>query len=436
MAMNMQVSVENVSNIERRLTIVVPANQVEEAYTTQINEYAKNAKIKGFRPGKAPASHIQQQFGASARQEALNTVIQKALYEALVEKKLNPVSQPRVEPKLAGPDQPLEFVASFEVLPEVGKINFAMANLDKLSVEVTNEDVERVIDQLKKQYTKWKIRHDVARKNDRVVIDYYAIFEGKSDIDNKVENFPLELGSKNMLPGFEDGLIGSKAGDEKTLKLQFPDDFNIAERAGKPIEFVVTVKQVFEADAPEINDDFVTKLGVKNGQIEELKQQIKQSLEQERDRLVKEKIKEQIFKQLLEQNPLEVPQALIQREAANIHDEIYPQHQHHDHHSHSHEEMSAFNDIAKKRVSLGILIAEYAKQANLKADEGRVQQRIQEIAAAYENPQEVVAWLSSNERRGGIESQVMEDQVMDTLMEGIPTTDKKMSYAELKGIRI
>ena len=436
MAMNMQVSVENVSNIERRLTIVVPANHVEEAYTIQINEYAKKAKLKGFRPGKAPATKIQQEFGASARQEALSQVIQKALYEALTEKKLNPVSQPRVEPKFAGPDQPFEFIVSFEVLPEVGAINFTMANLERVSTEVTTADVERVIDQLKKQYTKWKVVDRAANVNDRVVIDYYAIFEGKSDIDNKVENFPLELGGNTMLPGFEQGLIGSKAGDEKTLSLMFPDDFSVTERAGKPIEFVIQVKQVFEADAPVIDDAFVTKLGVKNGQLEELKQQIKQSLEQERDRLVKEKVKEQVFRLLLEQNPLEVPSSLIQREAANIHDEIYPQHQHHDHHQHSSDETAAFNDIAKKRVTLGILIAEYAKQANLKADEGRVQLRIQEIAASYENPQEVIQWLSSDERRAGIESQVLEDQVMDKLVEGIPTTDKKMSYAELKGIRI
>lgn len=434
--MNMQVSVENVSNIERRLTIVVPANHVEEAYTNQINEYAKKATFKGFRRGKVPPAKIQQEFGASALQEARNQVIQKAIYEVLSEKKLNPVSQPRVEPKFTGPDQPLEFIVSFEVLPEVGNINFTMSNLERVTTEVTTADVERVIDQLKKQYTKWKVVDRAAKENDRVVIDYYAIFEGKSDADNKVENFPLELGGKTMLPGFEQGLIGAKADDEKTLNLKFPDDFSVTERAGKPIEFVVQVKQVFEADAPDIDDAFVAKLGIKNGQLEELKQQIKQSLEQERDRLVKEKVKEQVFRQLLEQNPLEVPNSLIQREAANIHDEIYPQHQQHDHHQHSTDEITAFNDIAKKRVTLGILIAEYAKQANLKADEGRVQKRIQEIAASYENPQEVIQWLSSEERRAGIESQVLEDQVMDKLVEGVPSTDKKMSYAELKGIRI
>ena len=200
------------------------------------------------------------------------------------------------------------------------------------------------------------------------------------------------------------------------------------------MEFVIQVKQVYHADVPELKEEFVKKLGVASGQLEDLKTQIKQSLEQERDRLVKEKVKEQVFKQLLEQNPLDVPASMVEREAKNIHDEIYT-HQH-DHHNHSDSETSAFNDMAKKRVALGLLVSEYAKKQNLKADDERIQARIKEIAAAYEHPQEVVAWLSANERRQGIEAQILEEQVLDRLTDGIPTTVKKISYAELKGIRI
>ncbi len=199
---------------------------------------------------------------------------------------------------------------------------------------------------------------------------------------------------------------------------------------------LVQVKQVFEAEMPVLDEKFAKQLGVKSGDIEELKKQIKQSLEQECKRLVKEKLKEQIFGQLLEQNPLDVPKSLIAREAKKIHDEVYPQHQPHDHHQHSDEENAAFNDIAKKRVLLGLLVSEYAKQANLTANQAHIDQRIQEIALAYENPQEVIEWLSSAERRSGIEAQVAEDLVLDKLMEGVPLSEKIMSYAELKGIRI
>jgi trigger factor len=432
----MQVSVEKVSNIERKLTIVVPATKVEEAFTKQVNQFAQKANIKGFRPGKAPLSYIKQHYGEDMRREAVGKVIQESLYTALTEQKLSPVSTPEVEPKTMLADQPLEFVASFEVLPEITNLEFKLEKLEKAIVEVTDEDLNRVIEQLRKQYTKWTVVTRPAQDKDRVVIDYYATFDGKADTDNKVQNFPLELGSKVMLPGFEEALLGCKVNDEKTIDLTFPADFGDKERAGKPVSFTVNVKQLFEADMPALDGEFVKRLGIKGGEVDELNKQIRQSLEQERDRLVKEKLKEQIFKQLLDQNPLEVPKALMQREAKNIHDEVYPQHQHHDHSQHSDEETSTFNEVAKKRVALGLLIAEFAKKHSLKPDTARVDARIVEIAAAYENPKEVVEWLSSGERRGGIEAQVMEDQVLDKLMEGVAVNEKGMSYAELKGIRI
>lgn len=431
----MQVSVEKVSNVERRLTIVVPANAVEEAYTIQINQFAKNANIKGFRPGKAPMSFIQKRFGEDARREALSEVINKSYNEAITKENLKPISSPRIEPKVMKPEQPLEFIASFEILPEIENIKHDIQSIEKLVVDVTPEDVDNVIKQLLKQYTKWNIVDRASQDKDRIVIAYTTIFEGVEDTEHKVDNFPLELGSNVMIPGFEAGLMGAKAGDERKLTLSYPADFNVQERAGKAVDFVVQVKQVFEAEAPELNNKFITRLGIKSGLEQDLIQQVTQTLEQERNRLVTEKVKEQVFRQLLEQNPIEVPASLVAREAKNIHDEIYPQHQHHDHHQHSDGEMSAFNEIAKKRVALGLLIAEYAKQNQLKADKTRVFARIQEIASTYESPKEVMEWLSSEERLAGIEAQVMEDQVMDKLMEGVTVTEKAMSYSELKGIR-
>lgn len=432
----MQVSVEKVSNVERRLTIVVPSSKLEEAYTVQINRFAKKANIKGFRPGKAPISYIQQRFGQDARNEALSDVIQEALYEAIRSNALNPIDTPRVEPKAIAPGQPLEFVASFEVLPEIENVLFALENIEKLNVDVTSTDIDYVVKQLSKQYTKWKVVDREAATNDRVVIDFTPIIDGKEEDDKKAQNLPLELGSNAMLPGFEDGLIGAKAGEDRHLKLTFPDDFPVKEQAGKPVEFKVNVKQVFAADVPELNEAFVHQLGVKSGKIEDLNQQIQQSLELERDRLVKESLKNQVFQHLLDQNPLEVPRSLVAREAKKIHDEVYPQHQHHDHHDHSEEEMTQFNEIAKKRVALGLLISEFAKKSELKPDLSRVQKRIQEIASAYESPQEVVEWLSSEGRRSGIEAQVLEDLVLEKLLEGVPVKEKSISYAELKGIRI
>lgn len=432
----MQVSVEKISNTERKLTISVPAETVETAYSKKINELTKKANIKGFRPGKAPISYINQRFGAEARQEALSEVMQKAIYEAVTAEKLKPVSTPRVIPKVVAAGQPLEFEVSFEVIPDIEAVQFSMDSIEKLKVDISDADIDHVVGQLGKQFTKWHPVERPARNGDRVIIDYHAVFEGKVEEKGKTENFPLEIGAKIMLPGFEDALIDAKAGEEKTFTLTMPEDFADKEKAGKPVEFVVSVKQVVEAEPPELNENFVKQLGVASGNLDDLKKQIRQSLEQERDRLVKNKLKEQVFKQLLEENPLDVPQSLVEREAKNIHDEIYPNHKNQKEHHHLPEELSSFTEIAQKRVAAGILIGEFAKQNKIKAEKARVQKRIQEIASAYEHPKEVEAWLASGDRLANIESQVLEDQILDKLLENIKTTEKIMSYAELKGFRI
>lgn len=430
----MQVSVEKVNSVERRLTIVVPAEQVEAAYSKQMSKIAQKANIKGFRPGKAPMKVIEERFGNDARKEAFGEVIQHALYQAIFEHKLNPISTPQVEPKLMQPNQALEFMASFEVLPEIENVAFAMDSIEKLNVEITEDDINRVIDQLSKQYTKWNKVDRAATAEDRVVINYYTTFEGKSDKDNEVKHFPVDLSGQVMLPGFEAGLVGAKAGEDRTLTLNFPADFPNAERAGKPIEFTVHINAVEAAERPAHDEAFAKRLGIASGKMEDLRKQISQSLTLERDRLVKEKLKEQIFKAIIDQNPMDVPKALVEREAKNIHDEMHPHH--HDHHSHSEEEMAGYEAVAKKRVALGLLIGEFAKKENITADEAKVQARIQEIASVYENPKEVIDWLSSKQQRGGVEAQVLEDQVLDKLMSKTMVKEKAMTYADLKGIRI
>jgi trigger factor len=431
----MQVSVEKITNVERRLTITVPANQVDEIYSKQIAKFAKTSKIKGFRPGKAPRSYIQKFYAEDIQKEALGEIIQISFFTALKEQHLNPVNTPHFEAKVLISNQPLQYTAQFEVLPEIETIQFRMESIEKIAADITDEDISFAVKQLSKQQTQWREINEAVKDTNRVVIDYYAIFEGKEDKENEIKNFPVEIGSKVMLPGFEEGLIGANPGDKRTLNLQFPADLPNTEKAGKPVDFVVEVKKVFAADVPALNEAFIKKLGIASGKEEELRQQIKTALELERDRIVKEKLKDQVFKQLIEQNPIDVPQSLISNEAKNIHDQIYQNHEH-DHHQHSENELNEFNEIAKKRVALGILISEYAKKEKIVPDKAKIENRIQEIASVYENPQEVAKWLSTEERYKNIVSQVLEEQVLDKLIEGLPATIKQMNYAELKGIRI
>jgi trigger factor len=434
----MQVSVEKISATECRLTIVIAIDQIDKAHAKQMQAYAKTAKIKGFRPGKVPLSYVKRQFGDALRREAIDEVVEATLKKAMHDEKLVPVSTPKVEAKTAITEGgPLEFVASFEVLPEIGDVQFSIDTVEKWNVEVQQEDIDYVIGQLLKQYTKWHVVERPAALHDRAVINYHIVFDGKPDMERAIANFPLELGSNAMLPGFEEGLIGAVAGEERTLHLHFPADYPVVERAGKAADFVVHVGQIFEAEKPILDSHFIQTLGIKSGQEQDFVQQIRHTLEHERNRLVKEKLKEQVFRVLLEQNPIEVPHSMIEREAMRVHHEIHPPHpdgRKHAFAEHSADEIAAFKDIARQRVTLSLLLGAYAKQNSMKPDHARIEARIAEIASAYEEPQEVVEWLSSEKNRHDIEFQVLEDQAIDKLIESVPTKEKTMSYAELKGL--
>lgn len=432
----MSVLVEKVSSVKRKLTIVVPSEKIQQAYSHEIDAIAKKAKnLKGFRPGKAPMSYIQKHFGAEAQQQALSRVIQDSLFTALQEEKINPINTPEVEPKLNSMDQSFEFTASFEVLPDIEKIVFSAKPIEKITVDVTSQDVDAVIEKLRKQYGKWDEVQRAAAEGDRVVVDFTTHYEGQANSDEVTKGYPVELGAGTMIPGFEAGLLGATAGEERVLNLTFPTDMTDEKRAGKPVTIRATVKQVLSANLPVIDAEFVKKLGVASGQLDELQAQIKESLGKESERVVKDKLKEQIFNQLLEQNSFEVPPSLVAKEAVHIHDEIYA-HRDHDHHQHSEGELKQYEEAATKRVCIGLIMNHYIQQEKLKVDSQRVSARIQEIAAIYEKPEEIVKWLSQGKQLQDIESQVLEDQIIDKLLEGAPITEKKMNFSELKGMKI
>lgn len=427
----MQTSIEKISNIERKITISIPVDQIESTYTKKLNEFAKKANIKGFRPGKAPLSYISQRFGQEIRFEVINEVMQNSIYEALKEHKLTPVSTPQVAPKEMGEGKPLEFEVTFEVIPEIEKVNFSMDEIEKLKVDITDKDIDYVLKHLAKQNAKWTDVDREAKKGDRVVLDYEMLIDGKSE--QKDENFNFEIGQKKLLPGFEEAIINSKAQEEKKFTLQFPEDFADKEKAGKSADFIVKIKKVVEAEIPEIDSKFVKDMAIASGEVDDLKKQVRESLEQERDRILKDKIKDQVFEHLYAGNPIEVPKALIEREAKRIHDELYPQHRGQEAHHHSKDETESFNEIAKKRVAIGILIGEYVKENKLVADQELVKKRIKEIASLYHTPKDAEAWLSVGEALKNVESQVLEDQLIEKLTENVKSNEKIMSYGELKG---
>ena len=427
----MQVSVESPTKLKRRVTVIVPAEQLDQAFDKRLAQVAKTAKVKGFRPGNVPMSHIKQLYGDSVRKEALTDVIQSTLYKALHQENLKPAGVPTIEPKSMNIGEPLEYVASFDIIPEIGSVAFNATSIDKETAEITAEDVENVVERLREQHIKWTKVDRAAKNKDQVVMDFRGSIDGKVFPGGEAHEYPIVLGSNAMIPGFEEGLVGIKAGEEKVIKVTFPENYFAKEVAGKVAEFAVTAQKVSEPEMPEIDEDMIKKFGITSGSIDDLRNEIRKNLERELERVTTAKFKGKIFDLLLDQNPLEIPDAMIEQESKRIHDEMHPHHGGAEH-NHSHEEMAEFDKAAKRNVLLGMLVSEFVKQTKLTPDQARVQAHIQKMAVAYEDPAEVIKWYTSDKKRlAEIEMYILEEQVIDKLLEKTKITEKKLPYSEL-----
>ncbi|MDQ7913689.1 trigger factor [Pseudomonas sp. 102515] len=425
----MQVSVENTSALERRMTIGVPAERIETEVNKRLQQTARRAKVPGFRPGKVPMSVIRQRYEASARQEALGDLIQETFYEAVVEQKLNPAGAPAVEPKVFEKGKDLEYVATFEVFPE-----FEVKGLDGIEIErqdasVEDADIDKMLDVLRKQGTRYEAVDRAAANDDQVTIDFVGTQDGEAFAGGSAENTKLVLGSGRMIPGFEDGLVGAKAGDERVLDLTFPEDYQNLDLAGKAAQFKVTVKEVAAPELPELNEAFFKQFGVEETTVEGFRAEVRKNMERELRQALKTKVKNQVMDGLLAANQIDVPAALISNEVdrlrvqavqqfgGNIQPEQLP--------------AELFSEQAKRRVLLGLIIAEMVKQFELKPDDARVRELIEEMAAAYQEPEQVVKWYYQNEQQlNEVRSVVLEEQVVDTVLKQAKVTDKQVSYED------
>lgn len=425
----MQVSVENTSALERRMTIGVPAERIETEVNKRLQQTARRAKVPGFRPGKVPMSVIRQRYEASARQEALGDLIQETFYEAVVEQKLNPAGAPAVEPKVFEKGKDLEYVATFEVFPE-----FEVKGLDGIEIErqdasVEDADIDKMLDVLRKQGTRFEAVDRAAANDDQVTIDFVGTQDGEAFAGGSAEGTKLVLGSGRMIPGFEDGLVGAKAGDERVLDLTFPEDYQNLDLAGKAAQFKVTIKEVAAPELPELNEAFFKQFGVEETTVEGFRAEVRKNMERELRQALKTKVKNQVMDGLLAANQIDVPAALISNEVdrlrvqavqqfgGNIQPEQLP--------------AELFSEQAKRRVLLGLIIAEMVKQFELKPDDARVRELIEEMAAAYQEPEQVVKWYYQNEQQlNEVRSVVLEEQVVDTVLKQAKVTDKQVSYED------
>ncbi|WP_062390602.1 trigger factor [Pseudomonas abietaniphila] len=425
----MQVSVENTSALERRMTIGVPAERIETEVNKRLQQTARKAKIPGFRPGKVPMSVIRQRYEDGARQEALGDLIQATFYEAVVEQKLNPAGAPSVEPKTFEKGKDLEYVATFEVFPEFSVAGFESVSVERLSADVADSDLDNMLEILRKQNVRFEVTDRAAQNEDQLNIDFVGKIDGEAFAGGSATGTQLVLGSGRMIPGFEDGLVGAKAGEERVLNLTFPEDYQNLELAGKTAEFTVTVNTVSAPTLPELNEAFFNQFGIKEATLEGFRTEVRKNMERELRQAIKSKVKNQVMDGLLAANPIEVPKALLENEVnrlrvqavqqfgGNIKPDQLP--------------AELFEEQAKRRVELGLIVAEVVKQFDLKPDESRVRELIQEMASAYQEPEQVVAWYYKNEQQmNEVRSVVLEEQVVDTVLQKASVTDKAVSYEE------
>ena len=431
----MRVSIETTSSLERRLTVGVPAERVDGEVDIRLQKAAQNVRLPGFRPGKVPMKVMRQRFGAGIRQEVVGEVVNESFREAVIQEKLRPAGQPSIEPKNLEQGKELQYVAMFEVFPDVELLEMKGFSVEKPVAEVSAGDIDTMIETFRKQQGTWEVVERAAALSDKVNIDYAGTRDGEAFEGGSAEGSDLELGSGRMIPGFEEGIVGMTAGEERTLSLNFPDDYHNEELKGAAVEFKVTLNAVQQLVPAELNDDFFAKYGVEEGGEEQFRKDIADNMARELKNAVEAKVKQQVMDAVLDAHKsLEVPKALIDQEVNGLRKQMFQQYggmANQDLDLQSLLPDSMFTENAERRVKLGLVLAEFIEQHELKADSDRIRQAIEEMASTYQDPQEVIDYYYSNQQQlAAVESKVLEDQVVEKLLESANIVEKECGYQE------
>ncbi|ODB44856.1 trigger factor [Pseudoalteromonas sp. BMB] len=427
----MQVSVETTQGLERRLTITVPAENVETEVKKRLQQLSRTQRIDGFRPGKVPVSIITKRYGAAVRQEVAGDLMQRNYIEAIIAEKINPAGAPSFAPKSLEAGKDLEFDATFEVYPEVELKDLDKIAVEKPAVSVTDEDLANMLETLRKQHASWTESDAAAGEKDRVTVDFVGTIDGEEFEGGKAEDFPLELGQGRMIPGFEDGIVGKKAGEEVVSDVTFPEEYHAENLKGKAARFTITVKKVEVQELPELTDEFATKFGVAEGGVDALKEEVKKNMERELNQAVKANVKDQAIKGLLETNEVEVPKALIDQEIDALRQQAA---QRFGGNAQNMPELPAelFHEQAVTRVKTGLLLGEVIKANDIKVDEDKVAELIDTVASAYEDPSEVVAYYKANDQlMQQMRNVAMEELAVEAVLAAASVSDVEKSFDDI-----
>lgn len=426
----MSISIETLEGLQRRVTITVAADKIEAAYKEQLKGYAKNARVDGFRKGKVPHSIIEQRFGVAARQEVLSDEMQRAFFDAVIAEKINLAGRPTFTPNNYQPGQEFSFSVTFEVFPEVELKGLENIEVEKPVVEISEADLDKMVDVLRKQQATWAESQEAAKAEDRVVIDFVGSVDGEEFEGGKATDFVLAMGQGRMIPGFEEGIVGHKAGEQFDIDVTFPAEYHAENLKGKAAKFAITLKKVENIVLPELTEEFVKKFGNAKS-VEDLRVEIKKNMQRELNNAVTARVKNQVINGLIAQNDIEVPAAAVAEEVEVLRQQAVQRFG-------GKPEMAAqlpaelFETEAKRRVQVGLLLSTVIGSNELKVDEARVEAMIADIASAYEQPAEVVEYYAKNRQlTENIRNVVLEEQAVDAVLAKAKVTEKAMSFDEL-----
>ena len=427
----MQVTVETTAGLERKMRVVVPSERVEVQVTEKIKQTAKQAKINGFRPGKVPLREVKRRFGAGIRQEVSSEMIQSTYGEALQKEDINPAGMPKIEEVNIEEGKDLEYTAVFEVFPEIEVSGLESIEVERLSSSIEEADLEKMIDTLREQRLVYAETDRAAAEKDQVNLDFEGFLEDEPFEGGKAEGTDLVLGSGSMIPGFEDGLTGLKADEEKDLKLTFPENYQAENLAGQEVLFKIKVNKVSEPELPELNDEFFEQFDVKEGGVEAFRKEVTNNMKRELDSAIKAKVKDQVMDGLSDNNEVDLPQSLIDQEVNRMRQEAVQQFGGGAQLDPSMLPEEMFSEQAQKRVKIGLIVSAIVDKNSLEADAETVRETIEEMASTYQEPEEVINYYYSNEQQlSQIQNMVLEGQIVDFVLDSAKVTDKTVSYDE------
>lgn len=428
----MQVSVETTSGLERLMKVSVPAERIEQDVNARVKQSARTIRIDGFRRGKVPAKVVKQRYGDEIRHEVLNQVLQESLSQAFEQQKLNPAGMPNIEFTKNVEGAPFEYTARFEVYPEIDLTDLADVSIEKKQAQVTDEDLDKMIESLRKQQADWSEVNRPAAKGDRLKIDFEGFVDGEAFEGGKAEGSDLVIGSNTMIPGFEDGLIGAETDKEVELNVTFPEQYQAEHLQGQEALFKVKVHSVAEQIPAEMNEEFFNKFGLENKTEEAFKAEVRKNMERELKNTLKLKLKDKVFSKLIELNQFDAPAALIEAEIDELRRQAVARFAGPDSKMDPNSlPMEAFLDQAERRIKVGLLMRRIIELNNIQVDAAKVDSILQEMAETYQNPEEVIQWYKNNqETLKQIEDLAMEEQILEQLLTNATITEIEVSYED------